>query len=56
MADIISEYFFKEKIFNWGDSSLVKAENTRKKYIEAIKTADNGNISPLLNFTQGNLE
>lgn len=53
MADIIMEFIFKNAIFSWGNSNLIKADEIRKKYIEAIKIADDGDIYPLLNFAIG---
>jgi len=52
MADIIIESIFKEEIFSWHQSNMVKANETRKEYIEALKKADNGNIEPLINFAK----
>lgn len=53
MADIIIESIFKKEIFSWNHSNMVKADETRKKYITAIKEADKGNIIPLLEFARG---
>ncbi len=50
MADIIMESIFRGKIFTWNQSNMVKADNIRKKYIVALKQADNGNINPLIEF------
>lgn len=50
MADIIIESIFGRDIFSWHQSNMVKANKTRKKYIEALKKADNGNIEPLIKF------
>ncbi len=52
MADIIMESIFGENIFSWHHSDMVKADETRKIYIKALKSADNGNIKPLLEFAQ----
>ncbi len=52
MADIIIEFVFNEKIFTWNHSNMVKADQTRKEYIQSIKQADNGNIVPLISFTR----
>ena len=53
MADIIIESIFKKEIFSWNHSNMIKADETRKKYITAIKEADKGNIIPLLEFARG---
>ncbi|MHB0754655.1 mobile mystery protein B [Polaribacter sp. M15] len=52
MADIIMESIFAQEIFSWHKSNMVKADETRKKYISALKTADNGDIMPLLSFAK----
>ncbi len=52
MADIIMEFVFGGKIFSWHKSNMVKADETRKKYIESLKDADNGDINPLIEFAQ----
>jgi fido (protein-threonine AMPylation protein) len=38
--------------FTWGQGSLVSPSDLRKKYITALKSADNGNIKPLLDFVR----
>ena len=50
MADIIMETVFGKDVFKWHQSNMVKANLTRKKYIDALKMADNGDIGPLVNF------
>jgi len=50
MADIIIESVFGKDVFSWNYSNMVKPDETRNKYIDAIKEADNGNIKPLLEF------
>lgn len=50
MADIIMESIFRGEIFTWNQSNMVKADDIRKKYITALKQADNGNIKPLIEF------
>lgn len=52
MADIIIESIFRKEVFDWQKSNMVKAVETRKKYIQALKDADNGNILPLINFAK----
>jgi len=52
MADLIIESIFKELIFSWNHSNMVKADETRKKYIEAIREGDKGNILPLIDFAR----
>ena len=52
MADIIIESIFSLAAFTWNHSNMVKADETRKKYIEAIRDGDNGNIIALLRFAR----
>ncbi|MCB0472294.1 MAG: mobile mystery protein B [Flavobacteriaceae bacterium] len=52
MADILMEYIFGEEIFSWHQSNMVKADDTRKEYIAALKKADNGEIKPLIDFAK----
>lgn len=52
MADIIIDNIFGEKQFSWGTSNLVKAGSTRKRYILALREADQGNYHPLIEFAR----
>jgi len=52
MADSIMESIFGKEIFSWHKSNMVKADETRKEYIAALKKADNGNINPLIEFAE----
>ncbi len=52
MADIIIESIFGKEIFSWHKSNMVKADETRKNYITALRKADNGNIYPLIEFAK----
>lgn len=52
MADIMMESIFGDRIFSWHQSNMVKVNETRKQYINALKEADNGNISQLIEFAQ----
>lgn len=52
MADIIIESIFGKDIFSWHQSNMVKANEIRKKYIDALKKADNGNVEPLIEFAK----
>jgi Fic-DOC domain mobile mystery protein B len=53
MADIIIESVFNKDVFTWNHSNMVKPNETRRKYITAIKEADKGNMLPLLEFARG---
>ncbi len=50
LADIIIDSIFKEKLFTWHQSNMVKPDKTRQKYIQSLKEADKGNIKPLIQF------
>jgi Fic-DOC domain mobile mystery protein B len=52
MADIIIESIFKSKVFTWNHSNMVKADDTRKNYINAIREGDKGDINPLIKFAR----
>lgn len=52
MADIIIESIFGRGVFTWSHSNMVKPDETRKKYLAAIKEGDKGNIEPLINFAR----
>jgi Fic-DOC domain mobile mystery protein B len=52
MADVIMESIFNGQPFLWHQSNMVNADATRKKYIQALKKADNGDIKPLLAFAR----
>lgn len=52
MADILMESIFKNEIFSWHQSNMVKADEIRKEYIHALKEADKGNINPLIDFAK----
>ena len=52
MADIIIESIFGKEIFRWHKSNMVRADETRKEYITALREADNGNIQPLIKFAK----
>lgn len=52
MADVIIEKIFGREAFTWHYSTMVKANQIRKGYIDALKKADNGNIKPLIEFAK----
>ena len=52
MADIIIESIFNKAVFTWHHSNMVKADETRKKYIAAIRSGDNGDINLLIAFAR----
>lgn len=50
LADIVMESVFNLSPFSWHRSTIVKADTIRKKYIKALKSADAGDINPLIQF------
>lgn len=52
MADIITESVFGNAVFSWNQSNMVKADDTRKAYIAAIREGDKGDIGPLMVFAR----
>lgn len=52
IADIIIDKIFKQPVFTWGASNLVQQGDTRMNYLNAIRTADAGDIEPLKNFAR----
>ena len=52
MADLIMEKLYKEPFLPWGGSSLVKPNEKRKEYINAIKIADRQDLTQLIMFAK----
>lgn len=52
MADIIMESIFGLEPFTWNNSNMVKPDETRRNYINAIREGDKGNIQPLIDFAK----
>jgi hypothetical protein len=52
MADIIIEKIFELPIFSWGADSLSNETDSRKAYLKAVKAADNGDFSLLIDFAR----
>lgn len=46
------ESIFDEEVFSWHQSNMTKANEIRKKYIDALKKADKGNIDQLIKFAK----
>jgi Fic-DOC domain mobile mystery protein B len=53
MADIIISNVFKQPVFSWGSKFSTIPGESRRKYLEAIRWADNGDYFPLLGFARG---
>ena len=52
MADIVIEKIFKQPVYTWGATNLVKKGDARTAYLNAIRAADAGDIQPLLIFAR----
>ncbi len=52
MADIIIEKLYNHPVFTWGGASSSNENDIRDKYLRAIKTADKGEFSLLLEFAR----
>ncbi len=51
VGDLLAGQFGKPP-FTWGRKSLVDAGETRGRYVEALRAADNHDIGPLLLFSR----
>jgi len=52
MADIIIEHCFKLPHFTWGSAITAIPGDTRRRYLNALKSADKGEIEPLIKFAR----
>jgi len=52
MADIVIEKIFKLPVYTWGTASLVRQDDARTVYLNAMKAADKGDIEPLIKFAR----
>jgi Fic-DOC domain mobile mystery protein B len=52
IADIIIEKIFKQPVFTWGETDLTSEGDARTTYLTAVKAADKGDYSLLLQFAQ----
>lgn len=52
MADIIIEKIYNLPVFTWGAANLTKKGDARTAYMQALKAADKGDYSLLLNFAR----
>lgn len=52
MADIIIEDLFKLPVFTWGATKFSTSGKARTTYLAALKTADAGDIDPLISFAR----
>jgi Fic-DOC domain mobile mystery protein B len=52
IADIMVSNLYNRPVFTWGRSDLSKTGDIRKHYLEAIYSADEGNLQPLIEFSR----
>jgi Fic-DOC domain mobile mystery protein B len=52
IADIIIEKIYQLPVFSWGSKSLADENDSRKKYLIAIRKADKGDFELLLKFAR----
>jgi len=50
MGDIINEKLFDQKAFTWGANSPSNSIDSRHLYLQAVKSADQGNYTALIEF------
>lgn len=52
IADIIIEKIFQQPVFSWGSKNLSNENDSREKYLKALRKADKGNFELLLKFAR----
>jgi Fic-DOC domain mobile mystery protein B len=52
MADLLTEEVLGKRRFSWGAADLTRRGNSRERYIEALKAADELDYGPLLAFAR----
>lgn len=52
IADVIISKIFYKDVFTWNRTDLSKKGETRTKYLNAIRSADGGDIKPLMEFSR----
>ena len=52
IADIIVEKIFHQPVFLWGSKNLSDENNSREKYLLALRKADKGDFESLLKFAR----
>ena len=50
LADVLMQKIFLKPVFTWGASPLHRNNEPRKKYLKAVKLADKGDLSALIDF------
>lgn len=52
IADVIIEKILNKDVFSWGGRALVRKNDFRTIYLQALRKADAGNLHPLLHFAR----
>lgn len=52
MADLIIQHIFGGEKFSWGHGSLVESSAQRKIYLQALRRADTGDYTQLIDFAR----
>jgi len=52
IADIIIEKIFQQPVFSWGSKKLSNENDSREKYLKALRKADKGDFELLLKFAR----
>jgi Fic-DOC domain mobile mystery protein B len=52
MADVLVSRGFGLDVFSWGSATLSQAGTARQSYIATLRTADEGNLAPLVKFAR----
>jgi Fic-DOC domain mobile mystery protein B len=52
MADIIISKVYKMTLFSWGSGDLIHEGGARSNYLNAVRAADNGDLTQLLRFAR----
>jgi len=52
MADVIIDKIFNQGVFSWGAANILRKGEERACYLKALRSADSGDIDPLLAFSR----
>ena len=52
LADILVNHVFKQPVFTWGSQSILRPNETRENYIDALRKADLGDYKKLIAFAR----
>jgi Fic-DOC domain mobile mystery protein B len=52
IADVLIEKALAQQVFTWGSVTLSRQGAARSAYLEALRSADKGNVAPLIRFAR----